>query len=72
MPTYEQIKNYVSNRRRAIGDSNDIENFKNYIEKKFIYNTEETADNKLFVLGSKYDIGTYMDHCHCGFTSIKL
>ena len=31
MPTYEQIANYINNRRRAIGDNNDIDKLKSYL-----------------------------------------
>ena len=72
MPTYEQIVSYVSNRRRTIGHNNDIEKLKDFIIKKFIYNSDETPDNKPFVFGCDYGVGTDDDHFHCGFTSIKL
>ena len=71
MPTYDQIANYFNNRRRAIGDNNDTDKLK-YLEKKIIYNPEETEDNKLFPFGMDYVIGTDTDRFHCGLTSVKL
>ena len=49
-----------------------LKNLKILLKNKFIYNSDGTPDNKLFVFGCDYGVGTDDDHFHCGFTSIKL
>ena len=48
MPTYQQIKSYIENRRRRIGDNNNLEQLKAYINKHFTFQPGLSIDNELF------------------------
>ena len=37
MPTYNQIADYINNRRKALGDNNDIDALKEFVNKNLIY-----------------------------------
>ena len=72
MPTYQQIKSYIDNRRRRIGENNDLEQLKAYINKHLTFQPGLSKDNELFTFGVDYGTGTDDDHFNCGLTSIKL
>jgi hypothetical protein len=71
-PTLLQVQNYISNRRRAIGDNNNVADLSKYVKEKLIFDDEKTEEYELFVFGEKYGSGKDDDHFHLGFTSIGL
>ena len=72
MPTYNQIADYINNRRKALGDNNDIDVLKEFVDINLIYDPDKTDINELFVFGTDNGTGQDKNHFHCGFTSIRL
>ena len=54
MPTYNQIADYINNRRKALSDNNDIDALKKFVNKNLIYDPDKTDINELFVFGTDY------------------
>ena len=56
MPTYNHIADYINNRLKALGDNNDIDALKRFVNKNLIYDPVKTDINELFVIGTDYGI----------------
>ena len=70
MPTLRQVQDYIGNRRKKIGDNNNITELKSFLD-SIQYNTN-TSDNELFPFGIELGDGSDDFHFHLGFTSLKL
>ena len=56
MPSLEQIQNYIRNRRYRIGELNDIDELKEFIQS--LKYDDDLADDDIFVFGE--DIGIFV------------
>ena len=43
MPSYRQILSYINKRRNRIGENNNIEELRDFIERKLTYNADTTT-----------------------------
>lgn len=71
MPSLKQIQDYIKNRRSQIGDYNNLDELKAYVD-YLIYNPDITNDDELFSFGEDLGIGSEESPFHLGFTSRKL
>ena len=71
IPTLLQLQNYISNRRKDLGNENDVSEFSKYA-KSLTYRPDITSENSLFVFGPNFGNGSDENHFRCGFTSQKL
>ena len=71
MPTLKQIQDYINNRRKKIGDDNNIDQFKEFIS-SLEYVDGVTGDDELFTFGTSFGDGSGDDHFHLGLTSKKM
>jgi hypothetical protein len=70
LPTLGQIQDFVRNLRRKLGDTNNIEDVKSYVEKHGY--SPELSDTDLYYFGVEYGNGIDDEHFHVGFTSKKM
>lgn len=70
MPSLGQVQNSFRNRRARIGDNNNIDHLKAYVELN-IYD-DITADDELFVFGDSLGEGSDDEHFHLGFAWQKV
>ena len=70
MPTLRQVQDYIGNRRKKIGDNNNIPELKSFLD-SIQYNTN-TSDNKLFPFGIELGDGSDDFYFHLGFTSLLV
>ena len=70
MPTLSQVQTYIKNRISAIGNNNNINELKQFLE-SIRYDPEKTADD-LFPFGVQLGNGSDEEHFHLGFTGVKL
>ena len=70
MPTLSQVQTYIKNRISAIGNNNNINELKQFLE-SIRYDPEKTADD-LFPFGVQLGNGSDEEHFHLGFTGAKL
>jgi hypothetical protein len=65
MPTLKQVQDFISNRKKRIGDSNNMEDLKAFIS-DLRYEDGFTQDNELFVFGDKFGDGSENNHFQLG------
>jgi hypothetical protein len=65
MPTLKQIQDFVSNRRRKIGDYNNMDELKSFIS-NLSYKEGVTEDHELFVFGAKLGDSSENNHFQLG------
>ena len=71
MPTLRQVQDYIHNRRRAIGDTNNIPDLEAFLSQS-AYVPGETPDHRLFTFGVQLGDGSDAEHFHLGMTSKTL
>ena len=71
MPTYMQIKNHIRYRQKQAGNTNSLNQIKEYVRKKR-YNPVTCEDDSMFLFGEKLGTGDNKDHLQLGFTSLIL
>ena len=71
MPSLEQVQTYIKNRRKEIGNNNDINQLSLYLN-DLKYEFDVTTDDALFTFGIELGDGSDQNHFHLGFTSVKL
>ena len=71
MPTLKQIQDYINNRKKKIGDDNNLNELKTFVE-QLKYVDDVTKDDDLFTFGEKFGDGSESEHFQLGFTSKKL
>lgn len=64
MPTLTQIQDYIKNRRKRIGDNNNIEELKEFVE--------TGLDHEFLIFGEQYGDGSDEEPFHLGFTTKEL
>ena len=60
MPSYEQIRNYIYNRKKLIGDNNDIDQLRDHLLS--LAYREDLSDEEMFVFGQNLGNGDNDNH----------
>jgi hypothetical protein len=71
MPTLKQVQNYVNNRRRRLGDYNNIDELKKIVA-DLDYDDGVTEDHELFTFGEKFGDGDENNHFQLGDFIFKI
>jgi hypothetical protein len=71
MPKLKQVQDYINNRKRRIGDHNNLDELEEFVD-TLKYDEERTRNDEMFVFGS--DLGDVRDDnpFSLAFTSYKL
>jgi len=66
------VQDFINNRRRRIGDENNLDDLEAFVNENLKYQEGVTRDGQLYAFGENFGDGSESSHFQLGLTSKKM
>jgi len=69
MPTLQQVQDFINNRRKRIGEENNLDYLEAFVNENLKYQQGVTRDDQLYAFGENFGDGSESLRYQIGLTS---